>query len=116
MTAQATAQRSSASVETEIRSLVSQRSTVESQQQKLSRRLLEIDAEIAQLKPRYFEGDTKSRAGDRRARNREERFALQDRRRRSAYSSVRRKNHTAEVRTSTAERDRCSRGLEPAIL
>jgi len=60
MTAQATAQRSSASVETEIRSLVSQRSTVESQQEKLSRRLLDIDAEIAQLKPRHFEGDTKA--------------------------------------------------------
>jgi chromosome segregation ATPase len=60
MTAQATAQRNSASVETEIRSLVSKRSTIESQQQKLSRRGLEIDEEIAQLKPRHFEGDTKA--------------------------------------------------------
>jgi chromosome segregation ATPase len=60
MTAQATAQRNSASVETEIRSLVSQRSTIESQQQKLSRRGLEIDEEIAQLKPRHFEGDVKA--------------------------------------------------------
>jgi len=57
MTAQAVAQRNSASVETEIRSLVSQRSTIESQQQKLAERLLAIEHEIQRLKPLYFEGD-----------------------------------------------------------
>jgi chromosome segregation ATPase len=60
MTAPAATQRNSASVETEIRSLTSKRSPIESQQQKFSKRLLEIDAEIEQLKPRHFDGDTKA--------------------------------------------------------
>jgi hypothetical protein len=60
MTAPAAVQRNSASVETEIRSLTSKRSPIESQQQRFSKRLLEIDAEIEQLKPRHFDGDTKA--------------------------------------------------------
>lgn len=57
MTTRAVVQRSSASVETEIRSLVSQRSPIEGQQQRFSTRLLEIDAELERLKPLHFDGD-----------------------------------------------------------
>jgi chromosome segregation ATPase len=62
MTAPAAVQRTSASVETEIRSLAMKRSSIESQQQRLADRLLEIGAEMETLKPRHFDGDTKAAA------------------------------------------------------
>ena len=61
MTAPAAA-RNSASVETEIRSLSTKRSSIESQQQRLADRLLEIGAEMETLKPRHFDGDAKAAA------------------------------------------------------
>jgi chromosome segregation ATPase len=62
MTAPSAAQRTSASVETEIRSLTMKRASIESQQQRFANRLLQIDAEIEPLKPRHFDGDAKAAA------------------------------------------------------
>jgi chromosome segregation ATPase len=62
MTAPAAVQRNSAGVETEIRSLTMKRSSIESQQQRLKTRLLEIDAEIEPLKKRHFDGDAQASA------------------------------------------------------
>jgi len=62
MTAPSAAQRTSSSVETEIRSLTMKRASIESQQQRFANRLLQIGAEIDALKPRHFDGDAKAAA------------------------------------------------------
>jgi chromosome segregation ATPase len=62
MTAPAAVQRNSASVETEIRSLVMKRASIESQHNRLKTRLLDIDAEMETLKPRHFDGDANAAA------------------------------------------------------